>query len=203
MPPVERRSAFGAKRSTAGRRPHDGVPGIRSALAVEDRARQRLFPLWSTPKFPRAPRPAPGAIHRKGQSLPFRGRLSAHALRRHEKRVAIARALAWSRHAADGRAVRRPRRADPAQDAGRASVAVGRCGFTVMFVTHSIEEAICRHPHPGAVAASRTGKAELDAGHIGFADLGSRPFDVTPKRIHELLFADDTGHAKTAEDASA
>ena len=48
-------------------------------------------------------------------------------------------------------------------------------GFTVIFVTHSIEEALLignrvlvLSPHPGQV------KAELNAGHLGFADLGTR-----------------------------
>ena len=48
-------------------------------------------------------------------------------------------------------------------------------GFTVIFVTHSIEEALLignrilvMSPHPGQV------KAELNAGHLGFADLGTR-----------------------------
>ena len=64
-------------------------------------------------------------------------------------------------------------------------------GFTVIFVTHSIEEALLignrvlvMSPHPGQV------KAELDAGHLGFADLGSEPFQRLSRRIHRLLFSD-------------
>ena len=52
-------------------------------------------------------------------------------------------------------------------------------GFTVIFVTHSIEEALLignrilvLSPHPGQV------KAELNAGHLGFADLGTPPFEL-------------------------
>jgi NitT/TauT family transport system ATP-binding protein len=63
--------------------------------------------------------------------------------------------------------------------------------FTVIFVTHSIEEALLignrilvMSPHPGRV------KAELDAGHIGFADLGSAAFELLHRRIHGLLFTD-------------
>jgi len=64
-------------------------------------------------------------------------------------------------------------------------------GFTVIFVTHSIEEALLvgnrvlvMSPHPGQV------KAEIDAGHIGFTDLGTQPFELLNRRIHQLLFAD-------------
>jgi len=63
--------------------------------------------------------------------------------------------------------------------------------FTVIFVTHSIEEALLignrilvLSPHPGRV------KAELDAGHIGFADMSTPPFDALQRRIHNLLFTD-------------
>ncbi|MFL4972041.1 MAG: ABC transporter ATP-binding protein [Xanthobacteraceae bacterium] len=63
--------------------------------------------------------------------------------------------------------------------------------FTVIFVTHSIEEALLignrilvLSPHPGRV------KAELDAGHIGFGDMGTPAFDALQRRIHELLFTD-------------
>jgi NitT/TauT family transport system ATP-binding protein len=64
-------------------------------------------------------------------------------------------------------------------------------GFTVIFVTHSIEEALLignrvlvLSPHPGQV------KAELNAGHLGFADLGTEPFELLSRRIHHLLFSD-------------
>jgi len=63
--------------------------------------------------------------------------------------------------------------------------------FTVIFVTHSIEEALLignrvlvLSPHPGQV------KAELNAGQLGFADLGTEPFELLSRRIHQLLFAD-------------
>ena len=64
-------------------------------------------------------------------------------------------------------------------------------GFTVIFVTHSIEEALLigsrilvLSPHPGRV------KAELNVGQLGFTDAGTAPFDALQKRIHNLLFAD-------------
>jgi NitT/TauT family transport system ATP-binding protein len=63
--------------------------------------------------------------------------------------------------------------------------------FTVIFVTHSIEEALLvgsrilvLSPHPGRV------KAELNAGQLGFADAGTAPFEAMQRRIHDLLFAD-------------
>lgn len=74
-------------------------------------------------------------------------------------------------------------------------------GFTLVFVTHSIEEALLvgsrilvLSPHPGRV------KAELNAGHLGFSDLGTPAFDALQKRIHELLFADriETDRAEAA-----
>jgi NitT/TauT family transport system ATP-binding protein len=75
--------------------------------------------------------------------------------------------------------------------------------FTVIFVTHSIEEALLigsrilvLSPHPGRV------KAELNAHHLGPADLGTPAFEELHRRIHDLLFADrietelapETGH---------
>ena len=63
--------------------------------------------------------------------------------------------------------------------------------FTVIFVTHSIEEALLigsrilvLSPHPGRV------KAELNAGHLGPADVGTSAFDKLQKHIHNLLFTD-------------
>ncbi|TCT06775.1 ABC transporter ATP-binding protein [Aquabacter spiritensis] len=61
--------------------------------------------------------------------------------------------------------------------------------FTVLFVTHSIEEAIVvgsriliLSPHPGRV------RAELEAGDLSYADLDSPAFGALAKRIHTLLF---------------
>lgn len=61
--------------------------------------------------------------------------------------------------------------------------------FTMLFVTHSIEEAIVvgsriliLSPHPGRV------RAELDAGSLCYADADSVEFGALSKRIHGLLF---------------
>ncbi len=75
-------------------------------------------------------------------------------------------------------------------------------GFTVIFVTHSIEEALLignrvlvLSPHPGQV------KAEINAGHLGFADLGTEPFELLSRRIHHLLFSDQIETALARERA--
>jgi NitT/TauT family transport system ATP-binding protein len=61
--------------------------------------------------------------------------------------------------------------------------------FTVLFVTHSIEEAILvgsrilvLSPHPGRV------RAELDADFLDVEDLDKPGFGALSKRIHRLLF---------------
>jgi len=61
--------------------------------------------------------------------------------------------------------------------------------FTVLFVTHSIEEAIILgsrilvlSPHPGRV------RAELDASRFRFDEVDSPEFSALSKRIHGLLF---------------
>jgi NitT/TauT family transport system ATP-binding protein len=62
-------------------------------------------------------------------------------------------------------------------------------GFTMMFVTHSIEEAalvgsriLVLTPHPGRV------RAELNAGEFGFQDHDDPRFGVLKKRISDMLF---------------
>ena len=62
-------------------------------------------------------------------------------------------------------------------------------GFTLLFVTHAIEEALLvgnrillLSPHPGRV------RAELDADAFGFDSLGSAAFQAQQQRIHRLLF---------------
>ena len=66
--------------------------------------------------------------------------------------------------------------------------------FTVLFVTHSIEEAIILGsrilvltPHPGRV------RAELDAEAFGYGNIDDAAFGAMTKRIHGLLF--ETEHA--------
>lgn len=63
--------------------------------------------------------------------------------------------------------------------------------FTVLFVTHSIEEAIIigsrvllLSPHPGRV------RAELDAGKLDHNSIGKPEFGVLSQRIHNLLFGE-------------
>jgi NitT/TauT family transport system ATP-binding protein len=66
--------------------------------------------------------------------------------------------------------------------------------FTVLFVTHSIEEAIIvgsrilvLSPHPGRV------RAELDADAFRLADVDQPGFGALSKRIHRLLFEEREG----------
>ena len=73
-------------------------------------------------------------------------------------------------------------------------------GFTVLFVTHSIEEAILvgsrilvLSPHPGRV------KAELNADQLNFGDIGTPAFEKLHRRIHDLLFADKVETALATE----
>ena len=61
--------------------------------------------------------------------------------------------------------------------------------FTLLFVTHSIEEALLvgsrillLSPHPGRV------RAELNSHQYGFAGIGSSEFRAAERRIAELLF---------------
>jgi NitT/TauT family transport system ATP-binding protein len=74
--------------------------------------------------------------------------------------------------------------------------------FTVMFVTHSIEEAVLvgsrvlvLSPHPGRV------RAELDASQLDYDAVDKPEFGAMTKRIHDLLFAEPQGGA--AKKASA
>jgi NitT/TauT family transport system ATP-binding protein len=64
--------------------------------------------------------------------------------------------------------------------------------FTVLFVTHSVEEAILvgsrilvLSPHPGRV------RAELDASQLHFSEIDTAEFGALSKRIHGLLFGTD------------
>jgi NitT/TauT family transport system ATP-binding protein len=63
--------------------------------------------------------------------------------------------------------------------------------FTVLFVTHSIEEALIvgsrilvLSPHPGQV------KAELNAHHLNHDNVGEKGFVRVQQQIHDMLFAD-------------
>jgi len=68
--------------------------------------------------------------------------------------------------------------------------------FTLLFVTHSIEEALVvgnrilvLSPHPGRV------RAELNAHQFGLHSLGSAAFQAQAQRIHGLLFDAPAGAA--------
>jgi len=71
--------------------------------------------------------------------------------------------------------------------------------FTVLFVTHSIEEAIIvgsrilvLSPHPGRV------RAELDTGSLDYSNIDRPEFGAMSKRIHDLLFANERAKEATA-----
>jgi NitT/TauT family transport system ATP-binding protein len=75
--------------------------------------------------------------------------------------------------------------------------------FTVLFVTHSIEEAIIvgsrilvLSPHPGRV------RAELNCDGLDFSNIDSPEFGALAKRIHNLLFGDER-HRAGAEEVTA
>lgn len=64
--------------------------------------------------------------------------------------------------------------------------------FTLLFVTHSIEEALVvgnrillLSPHPGRV------RAEVHSHQYGLHSLGGREFQASAQRIHRLLFEED------------
>jgi NitT/TauT family transport system ATP-binding protein len=68
--------------------------------------------------------------------------------------------------------------------------------FTVLFVTHSIEEAVIigsrilvLSPHPGQV------KAELNSHSFGRADVADEGFRTLTNKIHSMLFADRVGES--------
>jgi NitT/TauT family transport system ATP-binding protein len=67
-------------------------------------------------------------------------------------------------------------------------------GFTLLFVTHSIEEALIvgnrillLSPHPGRV------RAEINAHHFDFHDQAGVEFQAASQRIHDLLFGASPG----------
>ena len=64
-----------------------------------------------------------------------------------------------------------------------------RFGFTLLFVTHSIEEALIVGSRVG-VLTPRPGRlrAEVDAAHFGLADAGSADFQAAVRQLHALLF---------------
>jgi NitT/TauT family transport system ATP-binding protein len=76
--------------------------------------------------------------------------------------------------------------------------------FTVLFVTHSIEEAIIvgsrilvLSPHPGRV------RAELDAGRFNFDNVDQSDFGAMSKRIEGLLFGGEPHACTSRQEAVA
>jgi NitT/TauT family transport system ATP-binding protein len=76
--------------------------------------------------------------------------------------------------------------------------------FTLLFVTHSIEEALVvgnrillLSPHPGRV------RAEINSHQFGLHSLGGSEFQDTAARIHRLLFDEQAHSAQPADDDSA
>jgi len=71
-------------------------------------------------------------------------------------------------------------------------------GFTMLFVTHSIEEALVvgnrillLSPHPGRV------RAEINSHQFDLASSGSAEFQAAAHRIHGLLFGEDDPRSGT------
>jgi NitT/TauT family transport system ATP-binding protein len=71
--------------------------------------------------------------------------------------------------------------------------------FTMLFVTHSIEEAlvvgnriVLLSPHPGRV------RAELNSHQFDLRSAGGEPFQAASQRIHRLLFGADAPAAQAA-----
>ena len=130
-------------RHRAGTGPRHGLPGVR-AVPLDDRgAERRLRPRdQGSCRAPIIARKVDELLDMLGpQRLPRplpQGPVRRHApARRH--RPGAGHRLA---DPADGRALRRARRADPAHPAGRAAAHLGELGKTIVFVTHSIEESI-------------------------------------------------------------
>jgi NitT/TauT family transport system ATP-binding protein len=77
-------------------------------------------------------------------------------------------------------------------------------GFTMLFVTHSIEEALVvgnrillLSPHPGRV------RAELNSHQFDLGSAGSAEFQAANERIHRLLFGEPPARVAPAHQALA
>jgi NitT/TauT family transport system ATP-binding protein len=68
--------------------------------------------------------------------------------------------------------------------------------FTLLFVTHAIDEAILigTHLHLLSAHPGRT-LATFETGDLSFADLGSQRFETVARMVHDLLFAREPTHA--------
>ena len=76
--------------------------------------------------------------------------------------------------------------------------------FTLLFVTHSIEEALVvgnrvalLSPHPGRM------RAELNSHGFSLASLGGAEFQGTAQRIHDMLFEEEQEQGQEHEEAAA
>jgi NitT/TauT family transport system ATP-binding protein len=76
--------------------------------------------------------------------------------------------------------------------------------FTMLFVTHSIEEALVvgnrillLSPHPGRV------RAEINSHQFGLASSGSTDFQAAAQRIHRLLFGEQAQPADASDKTPA
>ncbi len=102
-----------------GARPRHRVPAFR-AVSVEDRARQHPVRPGAAGHAARRAREAGAGFHRSRRPDRLRGQLPVASLRRHEAAHRDRpHARLRSENPADGRAVRRARRADAPPDAGR------------------------------------------------------------------------------------
>ncbi len=102
-------------------RPGDGVPGVRPAALAHRAAQRRAWPR-AQGHGGRGAAPGVAAADRDDRARRLRGAFPARAVRRHEAaRRPRARARHRSQRAADGRAVRGARCADPRPDAGGAA----------------------------------------------------------------------------------
>jgi NitT/TauT family transport system ATP-binding protein len=77
---------------------------------------------------------------------------------------------------------------------------VGRGALHLLFVTHSIEEALVvgnrillLSPHPGRV------RAEVHSHQYDLGSLGGSDFQASARRIHRLLFDEDEAPAQASD----
>ena len=155
-----------------------------------------MFPLVASGRLAGAAAARQGARRdRDGEPREVRRQPSPHAVRRHEAaRGDRAGHGDGARHPADGRAVRGARRADAAQDAGRAAAAVGRHA-----VHRRVRHALDSRGRSRSAAASCSCrripgqvKAELNSlPRGGGASGGGGARRLLEHKIHALLFADE------------